>query len=246
MYLLEGMQHLAWDDIPDWSVDDAKQLLDLVKEKDPFTFDHCCRVGRGSRKLAKAIGLNEFEQAIVEYTGLFHDIGKAKIPTEVLTKPGRLNSGEIEVIKAHPTISAEMIQHLDHVAFFRFMLPGIKYHHEKTGDGYPNALKGDDIPLFARVVSVVDAFDAMTNARPYRNPLPEEKAIAEIKAFSGTQFDPHLVNNLWRNSAANQASHRARRKRRDGCGSPYQGRLDPIENLWCVIAEDHCCAGTFD
>jgi HD-GYP domain-containing protein (c-di-GMP phosphodiesterase class II) len=185
---------VAWDDIPEWSVTVAGQLLSLVNEKDPFTFHHCCRVGRGSRKLAKAMGLNEFEQAILEYSGLFHDIGKVKIPLEILIKPGRLDRDEIEIIKSHPALSAEMIQHLDHVPFFRFMLPGVKYHHEKVeGTGYPNSLSGDDIPLFARLIAVVDAFDAMTNARPYRNPLPIEKAVHEIKEYSGTQFDAKLV-----------------------------------------------------
>lgn len=185
---------MAWDDIPEWSLEVAKQLLDEVKAKDPFTFYHCCRVGRNSRKLAKAIGLNEFEQAILEYSGLFHDIGKVKIPTEVLVKPGRLNPEEIEVMKSHPTMSAEMIQHLDHVPFFRFLLPGIKYHHEKIdGGGYPNAMKGEAIPLFARLIAVVDSYDAMTNARPYRNALPEEKAIHEIRTFSGTQFDSKMA-----------------------------------------------------
>jgi len=186
---------MAWDDIPEWSLATARDLLDKVKDKDQFTFDHCCRVGRGSRKLAKAIGLNEYEQAIVEYAGLFHDIGKVQIPLDILVKPGRLDKNEIEIIKSHPLLSAQMIQHLDHVPFFRFMLPGIKYHHEKvSGDGYPNSLHGDDIPLFARLIAVVDAYDAMTNMRPYRNPLPEEKALQEIRDYSGTQFDTKLVD----------------------------------------------------
>src|ERR1700759_1876118 len=103
---------MAWDDIPDFSLDVAKQLLQEVKKKDEFTFDHCCRVGRGSRKLAKAIGMNEYEQAIVEYSRLFHDIGKVQIPHEILVKPGRLDSKEIEIIKSHPSLSAEMIKHL--------------------------------------------------------------------------------------------------------------------------------------
>ncbi len=185
---------MAWDDIPDWSLDVAKELLEQVKSKDLFTFDHCCRVGRGSRKLAKAIGLNEYEQAIVEYSGLFHDIGKTQIPLEILVKPGRLDKNEIEIIKSHAKLSADMIQHLDKTPFFRFMLPGIKYHHEKMeGGGYPNGLQGEKIPLFARLIAVVDAYDAMTNMRPYRNPLPEEKAIQEMKDYSGSQFDPKLV-----------------------------------------------------
>jgi HD-GYP domain-containing protein (c-di-GMP phosphodiesterase class II) len=185
---------LAWNDIPDFSLEVAQEILQKVKDKDPFTFFHCCRVGRNSRKLAKALGLNEFEQAILEFSGLFHDIGKLKIPNEILCKPGRLDKQEIEVMKAHPQMSAEMIQHLDHVPFFRFLLPGIKYHHEKIdGSGYPNAMAGEAIPLFARLIAVVDSFDAMTNVRPYRNALPEEKAINEIKQFSGTQFDTHIA-----------------------------------------------------
>lgn len=185
---------MAWDDIPDFSLEVAQELLQKVKDKDPFTFYHCCRVGRNSRKLAKALGLNEFEQAILEFSGLFHDIGKVKIPNEILCKPGRLDQQEIEIMKAHPQMSAEMIQHLDHVPFFRFLLPGIKYHHEKIdGSGYPNAMSGDAIPLFARLIAVVDSFDAMTNVRPYRNALPEEKAISEIKQFSGTQFDVQIA-----------------------------------------------------
>lgn len=188
---------MAWDDIPEWSIETARELLDKVKAKDSFTFEHCCRVGRGSRKLARAIGLNEYEQAILEYSGLFHDIGKVMIPLEILVKPGRLDRNEIEVIKTHPTLSAKMIEHLDHVPFFRFMLPGVKYHHEKMGgDGYPYSLKGENIPLFARVIAVVDAFDAMTNVRPYRNALPEEKAIQELKDFSNTQFDARLVKHF--------------------------------------------------
>jgi len=188
---------VAWDDIPDWSLDVARQMLDMVNEKDPFTFHHCCRVGRNSRKLAKALSLNEFEQGILEYAGLFHDIGKIKIPTEILTKPGRLDRNEIEIIKEHPEMSVKMIQHLDHVAFFRFMIPGVRYHHEKIdGSGYPNAMKGDKVPLFARVIAVVDSYDAMTNARPYRNALGEEKAVKELKDFSGSQFDTHIVKSF--------------------------------------------------
>ncbi len=188
---------MAWDDIPDYSLEVAQQLLDLVKEKDPFTFYHCCRVGRGSRQLAKAIGLNEFEQAILEFSGLFHDIGKAQIPLEILTKPGRLDKNEIEIMKSHAELSVDMIKHLEHVPFFRFMLPGIRYHHEKLdGTGYPNSMRNEQIPLFARLIAVVDSYDAMSNVRPYRNPLPEEKVIQELKDFSGTQFDGNIVKSF--------------------------------------------------
>lgn len=188
---------MAWNDIPDYALDVAKQLLDEVKAKDPFTFQHCCRVGRGSRQLAKSMGLNEFEQAILEFSGLFHDIGKARIPTEILTKPGRLDPKEIEIMKSHAELSVEMIRHLENVPFFRFMLPGIRYHHEKMdGQGYPHAMRGEQIPLFARMIAIVDSYDAMTNVRPYRNPLPLEKAVQELKDFSGRQFDGNLVTHF--------------------------------------------------
>lgn len=185
---------MAWDDIPEWAEETARELLNQVKEKDPFTFFHCCRVGRGSRKLGKALGLNEFEQALLEYSGLFHDIGKVQVPNEVLIKPGRLEKSEIELMKAHPEFSVQMIEHLSNIPFFRFLMPGIRYHHEKfEGEGYPNGLVGEAIPLFARVIAVIDSYDAMTNARPYRNPLPEEKVLHELKTFSGRQFDERLV-----------------------------------------------------
>lgn len=185
---------MAWDDIPEWSLKVAEQLLAELKAKDPFTYMHCCRVGRGSRQLAKAIGLNQFEQAVLEYAGLFHDIGKTKIPVEILTKPGRLDRQEVEIMKSHAEESAQMIKHLEDIPFFRFMIPGVRYHHERVdGMGYPHKIKGDDIPLFARLICVVDTFDAMTNTRSYRKGLPEEKAIKELIDFSGRQFDSHMV-----------------------------------------------------
>lgn len=184
----------AWEDIPDWALDEARALLEEVRKVDPHTFGHCCRVGRGSRRLAKALGLNEFEQAVLEFSGLFHDIGKAKIPVEILTKPARLDKDEIEVMKSHPIKSVEMISRHENEAFFRFLLPGVRYHHEKVdGTGYPYGLSGDAIPLFARLISIVDTFDAMTQARVYRKALPREKAIKELLDFSGRQFDPQLV-----------------------------------------------------
>lgn len=185
---------MAWDDVPDWALETARSLLEEVKKYDEHTFYHCCRVGRGSRRLARALGMNEFEQIVLEFSGLFHDIGKAQIPSNILQKPARLNHEEIVIMKSHPSKSAEMIAHLDHIPFFRFLMPGIRLHHEKVdGTGYPFGLKGEAIPLPARLISVVDTFDAMTNLRPYRKPLTQEKAIQELLDYSNLQFDPHMV-----------------------------------------------------
>lgn len=185
---------MAWDDIPDWAKDVAQTILMSVKAKDPFTFYHCCRVGRAARRMGKAMGLNEFEQAVLEFSGLFHDIGKVGIPDSILLKPGRLNNDEIEVMKSHAEKSVEIIEPLTHVAFFRFLIPGIRYHHERVdGKGYPFGLEGERIPLPARVIAVVDTVDAMSNTRPYRNALPMEKILKELQEYSGRQFDANLV-----------------------------------------------------
>jgi HD-GYP domain-containing protein (c-di-GMP phosphodiesterase class II) len=185
---------VAWDDIPDWAERVANSLLQTVREKDPHTFLHCCRVGRGSRQLGKAMGLNDYEQSMLEFSGLFHDIGKVGIPDSILLKPGRLDAGEIDLMKAHPIKSAAIIEPLADNAFMRFLLPGIRYHHERIdGTGYPFGLAGDRIPLPAKVIAVVDSFDAMTNVRPYRKPLSRDKVLKELYDFSGRQFDTHLV-----------------------------------------------------
>ncbi len=192
---------MSWEDIPSWAADVAASIMLTIKEKDPHTFYHCLRVGRGSRRLAKAAGLNEFEQAVLEFSGMFHDVGKVGIADSVLLKPGRLTVEEIEEMKSHTIKSASIIEPLTHIPFFRLLQPGIRYHHEKIdGTGYPYGLEGDKIPMAARLIAVVDTFDAMTNTRPYRKALPMEKVKKELIDFSGTQFDPAFVKTfleLW-------------------------------------------------
>lgn len=185
---------MAWDDVPDWAKDVTASILQAVKEKDEHTFYHCCRVGRNAKKLAKAMGLNEFEQIVLEFSGLFHDVGKVGVPDSILLKQGRLNQDEVEVMKAHPLKSAQIIEPLATLPLFRFTLPGVRYHHERVdGRGYPLNLAGEKIPLFARIVAVVDCVDAMSHARSYRKALPQEKIIQELEDFSGLQFDSEIV-----------------------------------------------------
>ena len=186
---------MAWDNIPDWSGQFANSILQTVKEKDPHTFFHCARVGRGSRQFAKALGLNAFEQAVMEYAGLFHDVGKVGVPDSILLKPGRLDVAEIEVMKSHPLKSAAIIEPMaQQVAFFKELLPGIYAHHERIdGTGYPFNLAADQIPLSGRLIAIVDSYDAMSNVRPYRKALAKDKILKELKDFSGRQFDEQLV-----------------------------------------------------
>ncbi len=182
------------DQVPDWAVSAISAILQTLKLKDPFTFYHCCRVGRAARRLAKSMGLNESEQNILEYSGLLHDVGKVGISEGILLKPGRLTDEEMTIMKDHAEMSCKIVEPLMNVAFFRFLIPGIRYHHEKfDGSGYPHKIGGEKIALPARIIAIVDTVDAMTNSRPYRNALSMDKAKEELIEFSGRQFDPNLV-----------------------------------------------------
>lgn len=181
-------------DIPSWSIEVAQALMAKVKAKDPDTFDHCVRVSRLSKLLAQAAGLNEFDIRIVEYAGLFHDIGKVGVPDEILLKPAKLTTEEYEVMKSHPELSVELLRPLSHLEFYAKTLPGVQYHHERfDGRGYPAGIKGEAIPLASRIILVVDTYDAMTWSRPYRKGLSPEVAYKELVDFAGRQFDPKIV-----------------------------------------------------
>lgn len=185
---------MASNEIPSWAPDVASSILQAVLKKDPFTFFHCCRVGQAARKLGRALQLPEFELAILEYSGLFHDIGKVGLPDNVLLKPGRLDENEHNMMKNHAEMSVQILRPLTKHAFFRFLIPGVRYHHERfDGKGYPVGLIGEKIPLTARAVAVVDSVDAMMNTRPYRQAMSWDYVQKELVDYSGTQFDPHIA-----------------------------------------------------
>lgn len=185
---------MAWNDIPDWAEQVMLSLLTALKERDPYTYGHCRRVARNARLLARAAGMNEYEQQVIEYSSIFHDLGKIAIPDSVLLKAGRLTPEEQAVIRIHPIKSAEILQPLSLIPFFQDILPGVRHHHERLdGKGYPDRIAGDKIPISARVILIADTFDAMTTTRPYRKGLPNEIAYRELKQFAGRQFDEQLV-----------------------------------------------------
>ena len=185
---------MALELLPEWAPDAASALLQTVLKKDPFTFYHCCRVGQAARRLGHALNMPEFELAIMEYSGLFHDIGKVGLPDNILLKPGRLSEDENTQMKNHAEMSVQIIRPLTRNPFFRFLIPGIRFHHERyDGKGYPNGLVGEKIPLVARAIAVVDAVDAMMNTRPYRQGLGWDYVKKELLDHSGTQFDANLV-----------------------------------------------------
>ena len=186
---------VGWNDIPDWVLSASGALLRAVEMKDPETASHCARVGRGSRLLAQAIGLNDYGQRVCEFAGLFHDVGKIGVPNEILFKPAKLSEEEYAVMKSHPELSARLVEPFAQAsAFIRDVLPGVRHHHERfDGQGYPHGVMGERIPLEARVILIADTFDAMTATRTYRKGLPAEAAYAELKLHAGRQFDERLV-----------------------------------------------------
>lgn len=182
------------DEFPDWVTAVAEALMNSLKVKDPYTWGHCVRVSEYSAWLAAAAGLTERDQQIVRYAALFHDLGKIGIADSILNKPGRLTPEEDAIMRAHPVKSAEIIQPLTKIDFFRFTLPGILHHHERIdGKGYPDGIAGENIPLTARLILVADTYDAMTSSRPYRKGLTPEVAYSELRKYAGTQFDGNLV-----------------------------------------------------
>jgi putative nucleotidyltransferase with HDIG domain len=185
---------MTWADIPNWAYPTARALLAALREKDPYTYGHCCRVAAQAKLLAKDYGLNEFQQRVVELGSLFHDLGKMGIPDSILQKPGKLTRKEEVLMKEHPMKSAQIISPLAETPLFEASLPGILHHHERVdGLGYPFGVSGDAIPVESRIILVADTYDAMTTDRPYRKGLPAEIAYKEIELFAGRQFDSQVV-----------------------------------------------------
>lgn len=168
-----------------------KSLALAIDAKDQYTHQHILRVQRYAVAIAKHMGLTGGELEAVNTGALLHDIGKLGVPEYVLLKPGRLTEDEFDKIKKHPEIGAAI---LDPVEFPWPVLPVVKYHHEKwDGSGYPEGLKGEAIPLSARIMAVADVYDALTSSRSYRSAWTHEKAFDVICKDAGTHFDPVVV-----------------------------------------------------
>lgn len=173
-------------------MESIQTLRYTVEAKDSYTRGHSDRVSEYSVLIGKYMGLSEDDLKTLRIGGLFHDIGKIGVPDSILLKTDKLTDDEYSEIKNHPTIGAHI---LSTATIFQNLIPIVKHHHEKyDGTGYPGKLKGEDIPLFARIAAVADTFDAMTSKRTYRNALPLDVVIAEIERCKGTQFDPKIAD----------------------------------------------------
>jgi putative nucleotidyltransferase with HDIG domain len=167
------------------------QLLDL---KDLNTGVHSTRLAEWALHVAGELGLDENLLNDIEIAALLHDIGKVGIPDAILNKPGRLTEEEYALMKKHPEYGWAVLRQIPGLEAASLI---ILHHHESfDGRGYPGKLRGEDIPVGSRIVSVIDAFDAMVSSRPYRQGLPFEEARRRLREASGTQFDPRVVSSF--------------------------------------------------
>ena len=174
------------------TLESIEAIARTIDVKDAYTNGHSRRVGYYSREIAKAMGLGEKEVENIFYTALLHDIGKIGIPIKIINKPSRLDDDEFAVMKTHTTKGGKILKDMSTIPN---IVEGAMYHHEKyNGTGYPSGLKGEEIPLIARIICCADCFDAMATRRSYKEPCTKEYIINEFERCKGTQFDPEIAD----------------------------------------------------
>jgi HD-GYP domain-containing protein (c-di-GMP phosphodiesterase class II) len=184
------------DQLKRTSFESVRALVNAIDQKDNYTCGHSERVGFLAKATGQYVGLSVEQQQELEWAGLLHDVGKIGIPERVLNKPGALTAEEFALIREHPSRSYEVLRP---VASLEPVLDGVLYHHEAPdGSGYPSGLKGDEIPLIARIVHVVDVFDALTSTRSYRKAFNANKAFDIIRHDAGTKLDATVVEQFMR------------------------------------------------
>ena len=167
-------------------------LVEAIEAKDPYSSGHSRRVAHYAECLCKELHLSEQIQKDIYLSSLLHDVGKIGITDEILLKPGKLTKEEFEIIQRHPQQGEAIV---DHFTLMHDLLSGIRSHHERyDGKGYPDKLKGDEIPLPAKIIAIADTFDALTSHRPYRSAFTPDEAISIMMENRGTQFDPELLD----------------------------------------------------
>ena len=183
--------HRLYSDIHNIFLDYIKSIAAALDARDAYTHGHSRRVAEFSVGIGKVLGLSEGELEFLELSATIHDIGKIGIGESVLNKPDKLTDEEFLIIKSHVVKGSKILEPMSRL---RALMPGVRSHHERyDGKGYPDGLKGDEIHLVARIISIADTYDAMTSSRVYRKGLPNEVAFKEIEKGAGTQFDPKLA-----------------------------------------------------
>ncbi|MBE5871725.1 MAG: response regulator [Lachnospiraceae bacterium] len=170
----------------------VSSLAEAIDAKDTYTNGHSTRVADYAKAIARRAGYRGKQLDDIYMMGLLHDVGKIGIPDAVINKPAKLSEEEFEIIKTHPVLGARILGNIKEMPS---LANGARWHHERyDGKGYPDGLKGTDIPEEARIIAVADSYDAMTSYRSYRNPLSQERVREEIIKGKGTQFDPRFAD----------------------------------------------------
>jgi len=200
----DANRHL--DEVKRLHLSTIETLATAIDAKDQVTHGHIRRVQQHTLGLARALGVTDIEQiSAIEAAALLHDLGKLVVPEHILNKPGKLTVGEFERMKLHARVGADI---LSSIRFPYPVVPIVRHHHENwDGSGYPDALRGTQIPLGARILSVVDCFDALTSDRPYRTRLSDEEAIAILMSRRGSMYDPLIVDTFIANKDALTAAY---------------------------------------
>ncbi len=174
----------------------AESLAAAIDSRDPYTGGHTRRVEYYSVRLADNLNLSKQEKEELRLAAIVHDIGKIGIDDAILRKGGALSEEEDLMMKSHPEIGARI---MGFVKEMRNIIPGVRYHHERfDGKGYPEGLKGEEIPLYARIISIADAYDALTTDRPYKKGVDKDAALEEIEKDKGSRFDPFIVDTFYK------------------------------------------------
>ena len=184
-------------------------LSRAIEARDPHSSGHAARVGVMAEVIAERLGWDEADVEVLRMAAALHDVGKLCVPERILRKAGSLDADEFAEMRRHPEEGARMVAR---VRELRLAVPAVLYHHERwDGTGYPMGIEGEAIPAEARVLAVVDAFDAMTSDRSYRRAMTEALAIAELERCAGSQFDPEIVRafvEAWRDGSLADATVR--------------------------------------
>ena len=174
------------------SIHIIQSLADAIETKDMYTNGHSGRVAMYSREIARRYGYSDMQMKDIYMMGILHDVGKIGVPNAIINKPGKLTDEEFAVIKTHPMNGYKILSNIKEMPG---LAKGARWHHERyDGRGYPDSLKGEDIPEEARIIAVADSYDAMTSNRSYREPMSQERVRAEIIKGRGSQFDPRFAD----------------------------------------------------
>ncbi len=197
LYLIAGFFSVSlenaylFSDLKRTYFDTIRAVTNSIEARDPYTRGHSQRVGEIAKTIAEELDWSQREKDLIDWGAVLHDVGKIGTPDTVLNKPGKLTDEEFGIIKAHPSIGAEIVKE---ISFLEPIVPYVCEHHERfDGKGYPKGLAGEDISIKARLLAIADCYDAMTTDRPYRKGMEAQIAFNEIVTNSGTQFDPKMV-----------------------------------------------------